>query len=124
MILFSLTLLFSLLYIPYTITSEKSIQPDDPTITQLLGSQYDCSKPNNLRQFSFTRVQKSTQAPSEIESARTSASVFIRDKAKKLLPFAVLQPFKTIECLVLKVHKAKRYRQDRMDWHTNSMPLP
>ena len=46
-------------------------------IQELLNCHYDCPKQYNLRQFSLTRFQVCTQAPSEIEHARVLASVYI-----------------------------------------------
>ena len=54
----------------HSITSDNFVSPDDPRITKLLASHYDCSKQYNLRQFSLTRVQECNQAPSEIEHSR------------------------------------------------------
>ena len=51
-------------------------------MTQLLITHYDCSKQNDRRQISITRVQKSTHTPPEIEYTRTIASVFVRAKAE------------------------------------------
>ena len=66
-ILFSLKSFSSSQQIVHAITSENLVQPDDPRKTQLLANRYDFSKQYNLRQFSWTRVPKGTQAPSEIE---------------------------------------------------------
>ena len=62
-ILFSVIFIFSMLQIADAITSENLIQPDDSLITERLATHYDCSKQYNLKQFSFTRVQKCTQTP-------------------------------------------------------------
>ena len=86
------------------ITSGNLTQPDDSWITQLLRTHYECSRQYNLRQFSLTRVQKCTPAPSEIENAGTIAAVFIRAKGKSLELFAALQQFKIHESFVVKVY--------------------
>ena len=49
------------------ISLENSIEPEDPRIIQIEATHYGCSKQNNLRRLSLPRVQKCTQAPSEIE---------------------------------------------------------
>ena len=81
-ILFSSSLLFSLLQYVNGIISQILIQPYANRITQLLATQYDCSKQNILRQFIVTRLHKCNRAPSEIEQTRIFASVFDRANAK------------------------------------------
>ena len=82
MILFSVVINLSLLLIVDAITSENLTQPDDPRITQLPATHYECSKQNNLRQFCLNWFRKCTQDTSGIEFSRTFAPVFIRAKAK------------------------------------------
>ena len=64
-------ILFSVIFFSFLLqtvnTSKRLIQADDPRITQLLASHYDCWKQYNLKQFSLTRVRKCTQVYSEIE---------------------------------------------------------
>ena len=72
-----------LLSIPNSNTKDY-IESDDPNISKLLVSHYDCSKQNNLRQFSLTRVQACEQAPSSIEHTRTIAEIYVRAKATRL----------------------------------------
>ena len=103
MILSSVIFIFSL-QIDVAITSEVLIQPFDSRITQLLSTPYECSKQNNLRPFSLTRIQKCTQAPSEIQNTRNFASVFSVLNQKELKTFAVLQLLKRIESFEFKVH--------------------
>ena len=100
------------------------IQPDDPTITQLLATHYDCSKQYNLRQFSLTRVQKCTQTDSEIEYTRTYALVVNRPKAKKLKIFRRSATIQKTRVFCAQGAQDNYYRHYRMDWHTNSMQLP
>ena len=64
--------------------SPDHVDPNDPHISDLLVSHYDCSKQHNLRQFSLTRVQPCAQAPSAFESTRAIVDVFVRAKAKRL----------------------------------------
>ena len=82
-------LLFYLLTPPVLIFSQvpstsDHVDPNDPHISDLLVSHYDCSKQHNLRQFSLTRVQPCVQAPSAFESTRAIVLVFVRAKAKRL----------------------------------------
>ena len=68
MILFFVILKSSSLQITAAITSKNLFQPDDPWITELPATHYDCSKQNNLRQFSLSGVEKCAQAHSETEN--------------------------------------------------------
>ena len=70
----SLFLLFSQIA-----SSSDHVDPNDPHISDLSVSHYDCSKQHNLRQFSLTRVQPCAQAPSAFESAIVNVllSVFL-----------------------------------------------
>ena len=73
--------------LPITFLTESSsdlVDPNDPHISDLLVSHYDCSKQHNLTQFSLTRVQPCSQAPSSFESTRAIVNVFVRAKAKRL----------------------------------------
>ena len=54
-ILFPVGLKFQSMHNIHTITSGESVQPDDPRIPQLQATHYECSKQDNLRQFSWTR---------------------------------------------------------------------
>ena len=65
-------------------SSSDHVDPNDPHISDLLVSHYECSKQHNLRQFSLTRVQPCAQAPSAFESTRAIVNVFVRAKAKRL----------------------------------------
>ena len=58
-------------------SSSDHVDPNDPHISDLLVSHYDCSKQHNLRQFSLTRK-------SAFESTRAIVNVFVRAKAKRL----------------------------------------
>ena len=72
-----------------TDSSSDHVDPNDPHISDLMifshfVSHYDCSKQHNLRQFSLTRVQPCSQAPSSFESTRAIVNVFVLAKAKRL----------------------------------------
>ena len=64
--------------------SSDHVDPNDPHISDLSVSHYDCSKQHNLRQFSLTRVLPCAQAPSAFDSTRAIVNVFVRAKAKRL----------------------------------------
>ena len=83
--LHSLFYFLSSLFLVFSqIASSDHVDPNDPHISDLLVSHYDCSKQHNLRQFSLTRVQPCAQAPSAFESTRAIVNVFVRAKAKRL----------------------------------------
>ena len=76
-----------LCFLPITSSTDSSsdhVDPKDPHTSHILVSHYDCSKQHNLRQFSLTRVQPCSQAPSSFESTRAIVNVFVRAKAKRL----------------------------------------
>ena len=73
-------ILFILLYFCNS-AAKDIVEPNDPHISELLVSHYDCSKQNNLRQFSLTRVQTCEQAPSSLEYTRVIADVYVRANA-------------------------------------------
>ena len=67
-----------LLVVSQTTSSSDHVDPNDPHISDLLVSHYDCSKQHNLRQFSLTRVQPCVQASSAFETTRAIVNVFVR----------------------------------------------
>ena len=60
---------------------------DDPNITNLMVSHYDCAKQHNLRQFNLLNVKQCTEAPSDIKHASVKARVYVRAKAKRIKAF-------------------------------------
>ena len=48
---------------------------DDPNITNLMVSHYDCAKQNNLRQINLLKVKQCTEPPSNIQHASVKAQV-------------------------------------------------
>ena len=104
-------------------TSENLVQPDHPTIHQLLATQCDCSKQYNLRQFSLTRWQKCTQERSGIDYTRTFVSLITPATAKKTKTLRCSSTIENTWLLCAQGAHDKFYRHDRMEWHTNSMPL-
>ena len=63
------------------------VSPQDPNILNLMVSQYDYAKQNNLRQFSLLNVELCKQAPSDIQHTKTQATVYVRAKAKIIKEF-------------------------------------
>ena len=60
---------------------------DDPNITNLMVSHYDCAKQHNLRQFNLLNVKQCTEAPSDIQHASIKARGYVRAKAKRIKAF-------------------------------------
>ena len=58
-----------------TTNPENHISEKDPNILNLMVSQYDCAKQNNLRQFSLLNVEPCKQASSDIQHTKTQATV-------------------------------------------------
>ena len=80
----------------FTFTLSKPITPsdtenylpsDDPDITNLMVSHYDCAKQHNLRQFSLLKVKQCTEATSDDKHASVKARVYVRAKAKHIKAF-------------------------------------
>ena len=70
---------YSLFSLTFSIESSSDhVDPNGTHISDLLVSHYDCSKQHNLRQFSLTRVQTCSQAPSSFENTRAIVNVFVR----------------------------------------------
>ena len=76
--------LFNLTFsIPITTSDTENYLPsDDPNITNLLVSHYDCAKQHNLRQFNLLNVKQCTEDPSDIKHASVKARVYVRAKTK------------------------------------------
>ena len=69
--------------LPITTTNtENHLPSDDPHITNLMVSHYDCEKQHNLRQFNLLNVKQCTEAPSNIQHASVKARVYVRGKDK------------------------------------------
>ena len=124
MILLCVIFYFSSLHTADAFTSEKIIQLGDLRFTQILATHYDCCKQNDLRHFSSTRVRKCTQAPPETKYTRTLASVLIRATAKRYKTFRCSANVKNNGTSGAQFSQYKWHRHDRIDWHTNSKPLP
>ena len=74
--------------IPITPSDPENYLPsDDPNITNLMVSHYDCAKQHNLRQFNLLNVKKCTEAPSDTKHASVKAGVYVQAKAKRIKAF-------------------------------------
>ena len=74
--------------IPITPSDTENYLPsDDPNITNLMVSHYDCAKQHNLRQFNLLNVKQCTEDPSDIKHASVKARVYVRAKAKRIKAF-------------------------------------
>ena len=69
--------LFNLTFsIPITPSDTENYLPsDDPNITNLMVTHYDCAKQQNLRQLNLLNVKQCTGAPSDIKHASVKAHV-------------------------------------------------
>ena len=62
--------------IPTTPTDDNRYLPsDDPNVTNLMVSHYDCENQYNLRQFTLLNVKPCTEAPSNIQHENVQARV-------------------------------------------------
>ena len=113
--------LFSFLSITSTTDSSSNhVDPNNLHISDLLVSHYDCSKQHNLRQFSITRVQPCSQAPSSFESTCSIVNVFVRAKAKRLKAWTCEAYVKREKCVSAQSDYKYR-RHDRTDYHQNTI---
>ena len=87
LLLFSLNSYFTS-SIPINPTDDDKYLPsDDPNITNLMVSHYDCEKQHNLRQLNLLNVKQCTEAPFNIQHANIQARVYVRAKAKRIRAF-------------------------------------
>ena len=110
--------------IPITPSDTENYLPsDDPNITNLMVSHYDCAKQHNLRQFNLLNVTQCTEAPSDIKHASVKARVYVRAKAKRIKAFKCVAYAKK-ERKVCFQGSVKYRRVDRTVWNHNTLPLP
>ena len=110
--------------IPITPSDTENYLPlDDPNITNLMVSHYDCAKQHTLRQFNLLNVKQCTEAPSDIKHASVKARVYVRAKAKCIKAFKCVAYAKK-ERKVCFQGSVKYRRVDRIVWHHNTLPLP
>ena len=110
--------------IPITPSDTANYLPsDDPNITNLMVSHYDCAKQHNLRQFDLLNVKHCTEAPSEIKHASVKARVNVRAKAKGIKAFKCVAYAKK-ERKICFQDSVKYRRVDRTVWNHNTLPFP
>ena len=64
--------------LPITPTdTENYLQSDDPSITNLMVSHYDCEKYHNRRQFPLLNVKQCTEAASNMKHANVKARDYV-----------------------------------------------
>ena len=110
--------------IPITPSDTENYLPsDDPNITNLIVSHYDCAKQHNLRQFNLLNVKQCTEAPSDIKHASVKARVYVRAKAKRIKAFKCVAYAKKERKICFQGSVNYR-RVDRTVWNHNTLPLP
>ena len=110
--------------IPITPSDTDNYLPsDDPNITNLMVSHYDCAKQHNLRQFNLLKVKQCTEAPSDIKHASVKARVYVRAKTKRIKAFKCVAYAKK-ERKICFQGSVKYRRVDRTVWNHNTLPLP
>ena len=102
--------------------TENYLPSDDPNITNLIVSHYDCAKQHNLRQFNILNVTQCTEAPSDIKHASVKARVYVRAKAKRIKAFKCVAYAKK-ERKICFQGSVKYRRVDRTVWNHNTLPL-
>ena len=89
--------------IPITPSDTEIYLPsDDPNITNLIVSHYDCAKQHNLRQFNLLNVKQCIEAPSDIQQASVKTRVYVRAKTKRIKAFKCVAYGKKKEKFVFK----------------------
>ena len=103
--------------------AENYLPSDNPNITNLIVSHYDCAKQHNLRQFNLLNEKQCNEALSDIKHASVKARVYVRAKAKRNNAFncAALAKKESKICFQGSV---KYRRVDRTVWNHNTLPLP
>ena len=102
---------------------DKYIPSDDPKITNLMVSHYDCEKQHNFCQFNLLNVKQCTEAPSNIQHANIQARVYVRAKTKRIRAFK-WEAYAKKERKVCFQGNVIFRRVDRTVWNHNTMPLP
>ena len=103
--------------------TDNYLRSDDPNITNLMVSHYDCAQQHNLRQFNLFNVKQCTEAPSDIKHASVKARVYVRAKAKRIKAFKCVAYAKN-ERKICFQGSVKYRRVDRTVWNHNTLPLP
>ena len=110
--------------IPITPSDTENYLPsDDPNVTNLMVSHYDCAKQHNLRQFNLLYVKQCPEAPSDIKHASVKARVYVRSKAKRIKAFKCVAYAKK-ERKICFQGSVKYRRVDRTVWNHNTLLFP
>ena len=110
--------------IPITPSDTENYPPsDDPNITKLMVSHYDCAKQHSLGQFNILNVKQCTEAPSDIKHASVKARVNVRAKAKRIKAFKCVAYAKKERKFRFQ-GSVKNRRVDRTEWNHSTLPLP
>ena len=102
-----------------TTNPENHISEQDLYILNLVVSDYDCAKQNNLRQFSLLNIEPCKQAPSDIQHTKTQATVYVRAKSKGIKGFKCEAYKKTEKVWCPQTFSSSR-RYDRLQWGQNT----
>ena len=110
--------------IPIEITdTDNYLPPDNPNITNLMVSHYDCGKQHILRQFNFLNIKPCTEAPPNIQHAKIRARVYVRAKAKRIKAFKC-EAYAKKERKICFQGTVNYRRVDRTVWNHKTLPLP
>ena len=102
---------------------DKYLPSDDPNITNLMVSHYDCEKQHNLRQLNLLNVKQCTEAPSNIQHANIQARVYVRAKANCICAFKC-EAYAKKERKICFQGNVEYRRVDRTVWNHKTIPLP
>ena len=103
--------------------TENCLPSDDPNVTNIMVSHYDCAKQHNLRQFNLLNVKQCTEAPSDMQHTSVKARVDVRAKAKRIKAFKCVAYAKK-ERKICFQGSVKYRRVDRTVRNHNTLPLP
>ena len=103
--------------IPITHSDTENYLPsDNPIITNLMVSHYDCAKQHNVRQFNILNVKQCTEAPSDFQHASVKARVYVRAKARRIKAFKCVAYAK--KARKIRFQASVKYRRvDRIVWN-------
>ena len=103
--------------------TDNYLPPDNPNITNLMVSHYDCEKQHKLRKFKLFNVKSCTEAPSIIQHAKVKARVYVRAKTKRGKTFKC-EAYAKKERKICIQGSFKFRRVDRSVWNHHTLPRP
>ena len=109
--------------LPPDISEEDVIDTEDPKISDLLVSHYDCRSQLNLRRFSLTRVDDCKNTPSQVEHTRVLASIYVRAKATRVTAW-VCEAYVARRNFICGQMEHDYRRYDREDYYVNGLKRP